>query len=96
MEQPPDRQGPQTAQPRSVRVIHISGQPRTWLARLVAGIIGAALILVAFFLSILAFAIIASLVLVAIVYFKWVTHRARRAMHSDTIDGEVKRRDIDG
>lgn len=50
--------------------------------------------LLAFFLSILAFAIIASLVVVAIVYFMWVTHRARRAMRSQTIDSEVKSHDI--
>jgi len=94
MEQLPNRQGPQSSQPRPVRVIHISVQPKTWLGKLIAGIIGVAVMLVAFFLSILAFAIIASLVVVAIVYFMWVTHRARRATRSQTIDGEVKSRDI--
>ncbi|HEY2929120.1 hypothetical protein [Piscinibacter sp.] len=94
MEQLPNRHGPQSSQPRPVRVIHISVQPKTWLGKLIAGIVGVAVMLLAFFLSILAFAIIASLVVVAIVYFMWVTHRARRAMRSQTIDSEVKSHDI--
>ena len=61
-----------------VRVVHISVQPKTWFGKLIAGIVGLAVMLVAFFLSILAFAIIASIVVVAIIYFLWVTRRARR------------------
>ncbi len=94
MSQLPDQQIPQPPQPRPVRVIHISVQPKTWFGKLVAGIIGMAVMLVAFFLSILAFAIIASIVLVAIIYFLWATRRVRRAMRDQIIDGEVKSRDV--
>ncbi len=77
-----------------MRVIHISVQPKTWFGKLVAGIIGVAVMLVAFFLSILAFVIIASIVVMAIIYFLWATRRARRAMRDQIIDGEVKSRDV--
>jgi len=94
MEQLPEQQDPQTPQPRAVRTIHISVQPKSWLGKLVAGIVGIALMLVAFLLSVVAFAIIASLVLLVVIYVLWVTRRARRAMRDQVIDGEVKSRDI--
>ena len=80
MDQLPDRQipTPESAQTPMVRVVHIAVQPKTWFGKLIAGIVGAALMLVAFFLSLLAFAIIASIVVVAILYFLWATRRARR------------------
>jgi VIT1/CCC1 family predicted Fe2+/Mn2+ transporter len=95
MEQLPNQQTPQTSQPsqpQTVRVVHISLQPKTWFGKLIAGIIGVAVMLVAFFLSILAFAIIASIVVVAIIYFLWATRHARRAMRNQTVDGEVQNR----
>ena len=58
-----------------------------------AGIIGAAVMLIAFFLSILAFAIFASIVVVAIIYYLWATRHARRAMRNHTSDREVQNRD---
>jgi len=97
MEQLPEQQGlrsPQPAQPPTARVIHISVQPKTWFGKLIAGIAGVAIALVAFFVSIIAFAIIASIVVVAIIYFLWATRRARRTLHNQTIEGEVQSRDI--
>ena len=94
MEQLPEQQEPQTPQARPVRTIHISVQPKSWLGKLVAGIIGVALMLVAFLLSVVAFAIIASLVMLVVIYVLWVTRRARRAMRDQVIEGEVKSRDI--
>ena len=42
-------------------------QPTSWLGKLVAGVIGVAVMLIAFLLSIVAFAVIASRVLLAII-----------------------------
>ena len=94
MEQLPEQQEPQTPQARPVRTMHISMQPKSWLGKLVAGVVGIALMLMAFLLSIVAFAIIASLVLLVVIYVLWVTRRARRAMRDQVIEGEVKSRDI--
>ena len=77
-----------------VRMVRISVQPKTWLGKLIAGIIGVAALLVALFLSILAFAIVASFVVVAIAYFFWTTRRARRSIRDRTIDGKAQSRDI--
>jgi len=60
----------------------------------IVSVIGIPLMLVAFLLSIVAFAIIASLVLLVVIYVLWVTRRARRAMRDQVIEGEVKSRDI--
>jgi len=89
----PDHPTPQPPRRQPVRVIHVSVQPKTWFGKLVAGILGAALMVAAFFLSLLAFAIIASTATVAIVYFLWITRHARRAMRGRTVDGEVGGRD---
>jgi len=94
MGQLPDQQRAQSLDTRPVRVIHISVQPKSWLGKLVAGVVAVAVMLVAFFLSIVVFAIIACLVAVALIYLFWATRRARRAMRDQTIDGEVKSRDI--
>jgi Flp pilus assembly protein TadB len=97
MEQLPEQQrsqAPQPSQPPTARVIHISVQPKTWFGKLVAGIVGVAVVLVAFFVSILAFVIIATIVVAAIIYFLWVTRRARRTLRNQTIEGEVQSRDI--
>ena len=90
----PDHPTPQSSQRRPGRVIRISVQPKTWFGRLVAGTIGAAVMLVAFFLSLLAFAIVASIAVSAIVYFLWAARRARRARRGRTIDGEARGRDV--
>jgi Flp pilus assembly protein TadB len=97
MEQLPEQQTPQSTQPSqqpTARVIQISVQPKTWFGKLVAGIVGVAVVLVAFFVSILAFVIIATIVVAAIIYFLWVTRRARRTLRNQTIEGEVQSRDI--
>jgi heme/copper-type cytochrome/quinol oxidase subunit 2 len=49
---------------------------------------------VAVFLSVIAFAVVAGLVAVALIYLLWVTRRGRRAMRDQVIEGEVKGRDI--
>ena len=77
-----------------MRVIHISAHPKTWFGKLVAGIVAAAVMLLAFFLSIVVFAILAGIALLAIIYLFWAMHRARRAMRDQVIDGEVTSRDI--
>lgn len=94
MGQLPDQQTRQSPQTRPVRVIHISAHPKTWFGKLVAGIVAAAVMLLAFFLSIVVFAILAGIALLAIIYLFWAMHRARRAMRDQVIDGEVTSRDI--
>ena len=94
MEQLPDQQTPQSPQARPVRVIHISVQPKTWFGKLVTGIVAAAVMLLAFFLSIVVFAILASVAMLAIIYLLWAMHRARRALRDQVIDGEVTSRDL--
>ena len=90
----PNQPSSQSSQPRTMRVVHVSVQPKTWLGKLIAGLIGVAIILAVFFLSIFVFAIIASILVIAIIYMLWATHRARRATRNHTIDGVVKNRDI--
>ena len=94
MEQLPEHQTSQAQSARPGRVIRISVQPKSWLGKLVAGVIAIAVMVMAFLLSIIVFAIIASLVLLAIIYVLWATRRARRAMRDQVIDGEVKSRDV--
>jgi hypothetical protein len=83
------QQTPKSSQPGPVRVIHISVQPKTWFGKIAAWIIGAVVMLVALFFSIIAFSIIASVAAVALVYFLWTAHRARRAIRNQTIDGDI-------
>lgn len=71
-----------------------SFQPKTWFGKLIAGLLGGAIILTVLFLSILAFAIIVSIFVIAIIYLFWATNRARRVTGNQTINGVVKKRDI--
>jgi heme/copper-type cytochrome/quinol oxidase subunit 2 len=72
----------------------LSVQPKSWLGRLAVAIAGAAAMVVAFFLSIVALAVVAGLVAVAVIYLLWTTRRIRRAMRQQVIEGEVESRDI--
>jgi 4-hydroxybenzoate polyprenyltransferase len=97
MRQLPNQQTPQTtqpSQPRTVRVIHVSVQPKTWFGKLMAGIVCVAVMLVAFFLSVLAFAIVTGIIAVAVIYFLWAARRAHRTMPNQTINGEIRTRNV--
>jgi uncharacterized membrane protein len=72
--------GQQPLQTPMAHVVHISLQLKTWFGKFIAGIIGVGIVLVAFFLSILVFAIIAIIIVVAIIYFLWAARRARSRM----------------
>jgi len=74
----------------AARVVHVSVQPQTWFGKLVAGVIGLAAMLVAFFLSMIVFAVIASLVVVAVIYLMWAARRTRRAAQSQIIDNDLR------
>lgn len=76
------------------RAFHVSGQPKTWFGKLVAGIIGMAVMLAALFVSLLALAIVSSIVLAAILYFLWAARRGRRTARNQTIEGEAHTRDV--
>lgn len=70
----------------AARVVHISVQPKTWFGKLMAAVVGTGVMLVAFFISIIVFAVIASLVVVAVIYLMWAARRARGAVESQIID----------
>jgi len=70
-----------------IRTVEISLQPKTWLGKVIAGIVGVAVALVAFFVSVIALAVVAMIVVVAIAYFIWATRRVRRKMRRESIDG---------
>jgi O-antigen/teichoic acid export membrane protein len=79
----------------------VSVQPKSWLGRVAVAIAGAAAMVVAFFLSIIALAVVAGLVAAAVIYLLWTTRRLRRAMREQAsamreqvIEGEVESRDI--
>jgi hypothetical protein len=84
----------QSSRPRKMCVVHVSLQPRTWFGNFIVGLIGLAIILAMFFLSILAFTIVASIFVIVVIYVFWANHCARRATGNQTIDGVVKKRDI--
>jgi hypothetical protein len=77
-----------------VRVVQLSVQPRSWLGRLALALAGAGAMVIAFFLSIVAFLFVAGLVSVAFIYLFWVTRRLRRAMREQVIEGQVQSREI--
>ncbi len=83
----PHQDPPQSPPHSSMRVIRIEAQPKTWWGKLIAGIVGIALLLVAFFLSLFLFAWIASLLIVAFLYFAWKTSRIRRDQAKAGEDG---------
>lgn len=72
------------------RVVHVSVQPKTWFGKLMAAVVGLAAMLVAFFISMIVFAVIASLVVVAVIYLMWAARRARSAAQSQVIDNDSR------
>ena len=50
--------------------------------------------LVAFFLSVVAFVVVTGIVVAAVIYLLWATRRVRRTMRNRTIDGEIQTRDL--
>ena len=90
----PPPQTSQRSRSETARAFHISVQPKTWFGKLVAGIIGMAVMLAALFLSLLALAIVSSIVLAAILYFLWTARRGRRTVRNQTIEGESDSRDV--
>lgn len=84
------RAGPDHEPPRAARVVQVSVQPKTWFGKLVAAIVGVAVMLLALFLSVLVFAVLASLAVVAVLYIAWAARRARRAAQSQIIDNEAQ------
>lgn len=93
----PNPQPPQTSQlspSRPTRVIHISVQPKTWFGKLIAGIVGIAVMLVVFFLSAVAVVGFTGIIVAAAIYLLWATRRLRHTLRNQTIDGEVQNRDL--
>ena len=75
-------------------MIHISVQPKTWFGKLIAGIVGVAVMLAAFFVSVVAFVVVTGAVAAAVIYLLWATRRLRGTMRNRTIDGEIQTRDL--
>ena len=93
----PNPQPPQTSQPSpswSTRVIHISVQPKTWFGKLIAGIVGIAVILLIFFVSVVALVVVTGIIVAAVIYLLWATRRLRRTLGNRTTDGEIQNHDL--
>lgn len=75
--------------PPGARGLHAAMLPKSWLGKLLAAIVGLATMLVALFLSIFLFAVIASVAVVGVLYVMWVARRARRASESQIIDNQA-------
>lgn len=84
------RNEPLSGVPHLANGLHAATQPKTWFGKLVAAILGVAVLLVALFLSIFAFAVIAIMAVLAVAYILWTTRRARRAAQSQIIDNEAQ------
>ena len=84
------RPGPSFGQPQGTRVRFVGTQPRTWFGKLIAAVIGVALILLTLFLSIFVFAVLVSLLFVAVIYVLWTARRARQAAQSQIIQNEAQ------
>ena len=84
------RAGPSYRPPHGARVNTVAVQPRTWFGKLIAAVIGVALMLLTLFLSIFVFAVLASLLVLAVIYVLWTARQARRAAQSQIIDNEAQ------
>lgn len=91
---PPPSQTSQPSQSRTARVIHVSVRPKTWFGKLIAGIVGVAVMLGVFFLSAVVFVVVTGIIVAALIYVLWATRRVRRTMRNRTIDGEIQNRDL--
>lgn len=76
--------------PRSVRVVEIDLQPRTWCGRLAASIVSAAILAAIFFLSLAVFAVAVAVTAVVFICLLW---RRSPGKHGRIIEGEVVDRD---
>lgn len=68
------------------RVVQLVVQPKSWLGKILFAVIGAAVLFVVLFLSIIAFAVIVTLGVLGLIYVKWKLSRARRAAQDQIID----------
>jgi uncharacterized membrane protein len=79
---------------RSVRVVHFSIRPRTWVGRIVLAVGGAIAVAFAFFLSIIAMFVAAGLLGLGLLYLALTLRRMRRAQRGNVIEAEVSRREV--
>src|SRR6185295_6666168 len=85
----PDSESTPTSAPN---VVHFSVEPKSWLGKLLAGIIGGALLLVVLLFSIVAFAVIAGIGLAAVIYLAWKTRHVRRELQKRMSEEAARRR----
>lgn len=82
--------GPGTQHVHPERLIHLQAQPRTWLGRLVAAVVGVAVLVAMFFVSLIVFAVIASVAIVGGLYMVWLVRKARRQAMANVVDVEAR------
>jgi Ca2+/Na+ antiporter len=83
MDQLPDPRMPPDTGQRLTRLIHVSMEPKTRLGKLLFAIFGVSLVILAFFVSILVFVLVATIALVFALYVMWVVNRVRRSVAED-------------
>jgi len=76
---PEPRMPPDTGQ-HLTRLIHASVEPKTRLGKFLFAIFGVSLVVLAFFISILVFVLVATIALLFALYVMWVVNRARRSL----------------
>ncbi|MDH3209109.1 MAG: hypothetical protein OEM00_02125 [Burkholderiaceae bacterium] len=65
---------------------YVPPPPKTWIGKLIVGVVGAVVILASLLVSIVVFALVASLLLAGVIYFIWTVRRAQRKVQRQTID----------
>lgn len=70
-------------------MVHVVVQPKTWFGQAIAAVVGVAVLLAMFFLSIIVFAVLASVGVVVALYLWWMVRRARRRAADNVIDNVI-------
>ena len=78
----------------SVRVVHFSIRPRTWIGRLVLAVGGGIAVAFAFFLSVIAMFVATGLLGLGLLYLALTLRRMRRAQRENVIEAEVSKREV--
>jgi Ca2+/Na+ antiporter len=76
---PEPRMPPDTGQ-QLTRLIHVSMEPKTRLGKLLFAIFTVSLVVLAFFVSIVVFVLVATIALVFALYLIWVVNRVRHSL----------------
>ena len=81
---------PVAGPPQGPHLRFLAAQSKSWFGKLIAAVIGVMVMLLTLFLSIFVFAVLGSLLVVAVIYVLWTARRARREAQSQIIDNEAQ------